>query len=389
MIRLPARPAAFPLAPAAAAALLLPWLPVTAQDAPPSGSFDLPAPSPTPAPAPAGPADERAGVAIPPRAVPTIAPTAAPTPLPARLPPPVVPPLRQAQPNDWPAPEPRPAPRASAAPTATPPAPRASATAAPAETPGAVNEPWAPPPAAPLPDAVPDAAITEIDGSDNTATLPAWWPLAAGVMAALALLGGGAWLWGRRKPKVLRIAAPAAAPAAPSDDPPRLDLTLDITGATRSLMMFTIRYRLNIANRSERAVTDLSAAMQLVCARASTGARTGTAPNAPSPGSAQALAQIDRVGPHQSRSITGEVQLPLSAIAPLRQGTKPLFVPLVHATIEGQHQRALTKSFVIGTPSASGRVHPIPLDVQAGAINGLVAQAIAVPAPPAAAPAAA
>jgi hypothetical protein len=81
--------------------------------------------------------------------------------------------------------------------------------------------------------------------------------------------------------------------------------------------------------------------------------------------------------------------LPLSAIAPLRQGTKPLFVPLVHVTIEGRNQRALTRSFVIGTPSASGRIHPIPLDVPAGAIDGLVAQAIAVPPPPAASSAAA
>ena len=352
MIRQPARPPAFPLA-LAGAALLMPLAPIAAQEAPPTGSFELPPPSPTPAPAPAGPADERAGVAIPPRT--------APAPVPAATP--VIQPL--------------PSPRANE--PLTLPTPR-RAPAAPSSPAAAASNPVALPPSGPLSKAVPDAQAGQSAISDDAAApaaLPAWWPLAAGVMAALALLGSGAWLWARRKPKALRIAAPA-------DELPRLDLTLDITGATRSLMMFTLRYRLTIANRSEQAVTDLSAAIQLACARASSGARSGTAPNAPSP-----VAQIDRVGPHQSRSITGEVQLPLSAIVPLRQGTRPLFVPLVHATIEGQHQGALTKSFVIGTPSASGRVHPIPLDVPAGAVDGLVAQAIAVPAPPAAAPAAA
>jgi hypothetical protein len=364
MIRQPARPPAFPLA-FAGAALLMPLAPIAAQEAPPTGSFELPPPSPTPAPAPAGPADERAGVAIPPRTAPALAPAATP----------VIQPL--------------PSPRANE--PLTLPTPR-RAPAAPSSPAAAASNPVALPPSGPQSKAVPDAQAGQSAISDDAAApaaLPAWWPLAAGVMAALALLGSGAWLWARRKPKALRIAAPAVAPAAPADELPRLDLTLDITGATRSLMMFTLRYRLTIANRSEQAVTDLSAAIQLACARASSGARSGTAPNAPSPGSAQALAQIDRVGPHQSRSITGEVQLPLSAIVPLRQGTRPLFVPLVHATIEGQHQGALTKSFVIGTPSASGRVHPIPLDVPAGAVDGLVAQAIAVPAPPAAAPAAA
>jgi hypothetical protein len=200
------------------------------------------------------------------------------------------------------------------------------------------------------------------------------------------LLAGGALLWRRRKPKVLRLTASLASAApdpAPTPELPRLDLTLDITGATRSVMMFTLQYRLNIANRSDRAVNDLALAVQLVCARA------GSSANAPSPGAAQKLGAIARVGPQQSRSITGEVQLPLSAIQPLRQGSLPMFIPLLHITLAagGAGQRALTRSFVVGTPSAggAGRVHPIPLDQPPGAILGLVAQGIAIPAVPAAA----
>jgi Meckel syndrome type 1 protein len=77
--------------------------------------------------------------------------------------------------------------------------------------------------------------------------------------------------------------------------------------------------------------------------------------------------------------MTGTVQLPLSAIAPLRQGSSPLFIPLAHVTLEGEGLRAMTKSFVIGTPSSAGRVHPIPLDQPPGAIAGLAAQPIAIP----------
>jgi Meckel syndrome type 1 protein len=43
------------------------------------------------------------------------------------------------------------------------------------------------------------------------------------------------------------------------------------------------------------------------------------------------------------------------------------------------------RTFVIGTPSPSGRVHPIALDVPPGGIPGLIAQAVALPPPPASA----
>jgi hypothetical protein len=85
--------------------------------------------------------------------------------------------------------------------------------------------------------------------------------------------------------------------------------------------------------------------------------------------------------------VAREVQLPLSAIVPFQQGMMPLFVPLVHVTLEGEGQRALARSFVIGTPSTggAGRVHPIPLNKPPGTIAGLVAQSVANPAHSAAA----
>lgn len=360
MNRLPAR---FLPACLTAAALAL-AAPLLAQQQP--GTFTLPEATPTPSPAPAGPADERAGVAIPPRAVPSAAPSPVIEPLPA--------------PSATRSPSPSPRDILTPSPSATPrPAPQVSASApAPVATPSdsATGDPLTLPPAGPqvvpaAPATSPSVAVGEplFDWTD-------WWPLVASALAAIAALGGFAAWRRRRKPKVARLAPPvdAGVTAAPAsmDDAPRLDLSLEIISATRSVMMFTVQYRLNIANRSDRAVTDLAAAVQLACARASGG-------NAPSAGAAQSNAGIARVGPQQARSITGTVQMPLSAIAPLRQGQTPMFVPLVHVTLEGESLPAQARTFVIGTPSPSGRVHPILLDAPPGGIAGLVAQAVSLP----------
>ena len=371
----PARrvPVAKAVALAPALALAFGALPVAAPLAA-QQTFDLPPASPSPTPAPAGPADERAGIAIPPRPVATASPTPAPSPQ--------VQPL--AIPTATGSPQRTPAPRESA-PPARASAPSTTAAAPdPALTPGLTPAPptAAEPAQAPSLSSAPEPAAGAAAGASplSGALLPAWWPFAAGTLGALVALGAGAiFLRRRRKAQPLRLAAPGAGTAAApleSSAPPRLDLTLEITAASRSLMMFTLEYRLTIANRSERAVGDLNTAMQLACARASSASGGGAAA---SPGAAQGLASIDRIGPHQAKSLTGTLQLPLSAIAPLRQGQTPLFVPLVHVTLEGESLPAQVRSFVIGTPSASGRVHPIALDVPPGGIAGLVAQGVAIP----------
>ncbi|MFM7349150.1 MAG: hypothetical protein ACKO01_06630, partial [Erythrobacter sp.] len=346
MTRPPVRPALLALA------LALPLAaPLSAQESP--GSFNLPPASPTPSPAPAGPADERAGVAIPPRDVPTSTPTSVPGAAPAPAPTFTAQPVPTAR---VPGPAPTIAPRPGGVPNAAVPAtaPAAGATLAPEAPASDAAATFALPTSAPaLPDVAPDIVAPAAQGSG----LPDWWPYAAGGLGAIVMLGGGMLAWRRRKPKVLRLAAPAAT-AGDTDEAPdfeRLDLTLEITSATRSLMRFTMGYRLTIANRSGRAVQDARIAVQLACARASGG-------SGPSAGAAQSLGEIARIGPHQAQSITGEVGLSLGAIQPLRQGATPLFIPLVHITLEGEGQRALSRTFVVGPRSASGRVHPIALD---------------------------
>ncbi|KPF61902.1 hypothetical protein IP79_13525 [Porphyrobacter sp. AAP60] len=215
---------------------------------------------------------------------------------------------------------------------------------------------------------------------ENTPTqsaLPDWWPQAAALLVALLALAGGIAVWRSRRPKVLRLAAPPPGmenPDAPAPELPRLDVTLDVISATRSIMKFTLAYRVNLSNRTDRAVSDLSLAVQLASAR-----RGGD--NAPSSGAAQQALGVARIGPHQNRSISGEIQLPLADIEVLRQGSAALFIPLLHVTLEGEGQSPLTRSFVIGNPSASGsaRLHPIRLDQPPGSVPGLRAQPIAIP----------
>ena len=361
-------PLARRLSGAAALALVL-AAPLAAQDAP--GEFTLPEPSPTPTPAPAGPADERAGVAIPPRAQPEAAPATIANPVIQPLPAPTA---AREQPLALPAPSQAPAPASDrrSAPDLSEQPPALSGDEASPESQSA-PQPLPTPAASPPPTAIlPPAETTALGAS----VLPEWWPFAAGGLGALVLLGAAGLAWRRRQPKVLRLAAPAPAArrvAADHGEPlPRLEITLEVTSATRSVMAFTLGYRLTIANRSDRAVSDLGVAVQLAPAQRGDG-------NAPVPGAAQRLDRMARVGPHQARTITGEVQLPLSAVPPLRQGAVPLFIPLLHVTLEGEGQSVLSRSFVIGTPSASGagRVHPIRLDTPPGGIAGLVAQPLA------------
>ena len=76
---------------------------------------------------------------------------------------------------------------------------------------------------------------------------------------------------------------------------------------------------------------------------------------------------------------TGKVTIVKDYVAGLRRRSQEMFVPLVHVTLEGESLPAQARTFVIGTPSPSGRVHPILLDAPPGGIAGLVAQAVSLP----------
>ena len=169
------------------------------------------------------------------------------------------------------------------------------------------------------------------------------------------------------------VPGPPPAPVIPDSPttPARIDLDLEVLGATRSLMMFTVEFRLDLANRSDLAVRDLNISAKLASAQRGT---SNAAPLA----AGQPIAAVERIGPQQSHRVTGTLQLPLAEVTPIRQGTKPLLIPLLHITLEGNGQTAMNQTFVLGTPSANGtgRVHPLPLDGPPGGLPPLRAQLV-------------
>lgn len=372
--------------------------------------FDLPSPSPTPTSRPEGPADERAGVPIPPRVIPQRSqPALPPLELPLATPTPTPLPRALAEPavDDAPA-RIAPAPRND-------PAPAPSLSEEPAETGEGFLvgegewvdiEPGFDDAGTGL--ALPgDAANAQGQPpSTRQAAIPdAWlWALVALLIGGLA---GAAWLARRaRQPSPAagdltkglretiraRPAHSSLAPAphsarplhngdsedatiGPDAEPLAIELSLEIVRATRSVMTFSLEYRLMLWNRSERAARDLELHTRLVCAKRA--GATSLSSHADSP-----LATIERIGPHQRRTVSATLQLPLSEIEAMHQGAKPLFVPLLQVMIERPGSFPIERSFVIGSPSiATGqagpaKLHPIPLDTPPGGIAGLCASEI-------------
>lgn len=333
-------------------------LPAMAQ-AQSASDFSLqPAPTPSASPQAQGPADTRAGVPIAPRAVNTPTPTPAATPTPrATQAPPTAQPTR--------APSAGPTPVRSPLPTVTQ---RAVATSA-----------AQPQTAAPPPEAAPDTATPRVLPT-STATPPAaiatatpepeapgedfpWLPVAA-VAGLIALLGAGFVAWQRRReavvPEIERpvVASSAASPSVPL--PHALAVGIEHEKLIRSAAFATLKYRMTLANRTGAPLTQLAVGLDLVSAHAALPVEQQLATAATA---LERRHEIARVGPHQSVTIEGQVQLPLAQAHVIRQGRHPLLVPLLRVRIDGPGEEALVKTFVVGQGVPGGsRVQPFNLD---------------------------
>jgi len=223
---------------------------------------------------------------------------------------------------------------------------------------------------------IPEVTETVGSGNEPSPTISTgethqavWWLL--GLIGA-ALFGFVGWMYTRRRTApVAAIEKPsiAGASALTSIEDAKLALSLDILGATRSIMMLSVEFRLSVSNRSVRAVRNLAVIPQLDTAQRGSAEERGPAV---AQGTGDTI-RIERIGPHQSEVITGTVTLPVSAIRPILQGSKPLFVPLLHFQLQLDRLSPQTHSFVLGLPSAANatRLHPLALDDTPGGIPGL------------------
>ncbi|MGQ7828531.1 hypothetical protein [Altererythrobacter sp. Z27] len=364
-------------------ALAMAQAPLAAQQRPQDYTLP-PNPSPTPTPVVEGPADDSGPVPVGPRAIPTATPTPSPTPLAQPTTPPA------AQPGGVPAANPsQPAASPSQRPSSTP-TPRPSGTARPAVdpltpplvepgSPGAtIDQPtgFIPEPIVP-PAATSEATLESAPGSP----LPDWWGWAAGLLGALFAGGLGGWLIARRRtprqpPQIEPpIIADRSAPQPEEIGAPDLHIALEVEQLMRSLMMLTVNYRVTISNRSNRALRDIAISADLITSSRALPMEQQLASATSQLPSSGAL---DRIGPHQSASVTGKLQLPVSEIEVFAQGQLPICMPLVRLRVEGSDFGPELRTFLVGpgSPNAGGRVHPLPLSGPPGGYDNIRTRAL-------------
>ncbi len=377
-----------------AAFLLAPTL----AGAQPASDYQLPPASPSPAPRAAGPVEEGAPA-------PTVAasPSAAPTPAPPpqiAIPTPTVAPAK-------PTPRPRAIPRAPD--TAAAPAP------GPSPTPVAGPSPDVAPPAATVPP-TPEPSVAPMSDTPPVNTTDAgedWRPLAAGIAVAVAAIIAALLFWRRRRavivptivvpepepapgptpaptpaPRAEPAPAPAPAPVPPAPIPLRqpvadpLELRLEATRMSATLVNTTLTYRLVALNRGTEPLTDIAINGDMTAAHASKpiDEQLGLAgPDLPP------IHHIDRLEPGAELALPGEMRLPLTAVTPIRAGEAALFVPLARfdawaSTPAGGaiHARA---AYMVGqesTPTAD-RLQPFRLDLGPRTWADLGQRALALP----------
>lgn len=218
------------------------------------------------------------------------------------------------------------------------------------------------------------------------------WPWIAGAMAVLAALFAALWWWRGRparepvvdfEPPVVRQPAPAptpgpaAAPAQPAPPPPAqpaavaahangLDIALEATRMSASLMATTLNYRLVVTNRGAQTLSALAVEGDMVSAHSSLPPEQQIANDTHRLELRHALVEL---APGQSAEFTGDFRLPLTSVTPIRAGDAAYFVPLARLRVEAStpagSPMVSVQTFVVGelpeNPGAALR--PFRLDL--------------------------
>ena len=234
--------------------------------------------------------------------------------------------------------------------------------AAPAGTAEPVGTPQAPYPAQVPLDPLPEP---ELETGQQGWSIP--WVLVFLALLALAGAGAALWWWRRestgreifviptiQRPRpVDRKIAPEtegsspsgsrAASSAPPDntlqeeregeeDAPvnPLRVALEPRQLRLSLVNATLSYRLLLTNSGEVPLTDIAISGDMISAHSSLSREQQVAaPNQP----LEPIQTIDRLAAGESRTVSGQFQLPLPMIRPIRRGEIALFVPLARLSI--------------------------------------------------------
>jgi len=210
-----------------------------------------------------------------------------------------------------------------------------------------------------------------------------------GLFALLAALVAGAWLaWSRHFRHQVRVLPEPAierprpveppAPLAPIADNDAaepapvaaragdsLEVVLEATRMTATLMNTTLSYRLAVTNSSRQPLNEVRIEGDMISAHASRpqeplfGKRAPVLPE---------LHRIARLAPGESVTLGGDIRLPLVAITPIRRGDAALFVPLARLRARGMAPTGISVegggTFLVGQePGGSAKLQPFRLDL--------------------------
>ena len=339
----------------------------------------------------------------PPAAVPSAAPSAAPTPRVSPVPTIALPPP--------------PAPRASERPQPQPAAPRLVEAPRP-ETRAPISQESTAAPPSPAPVATPSSVTTQAAAPQPSPTIspeaglaphwPEWW---LAIPAALVAAGVGVLLLLRRRrapataweeaglepeaepedeiEQELPVAAPVAAlepvspvtpiprvqpsrnpepqertrPAPASPPPPTrpgvIAVDFEPISLRLSLVYATLQYRLTLSAPTARSAPSWRLLGDMISAHASLSQGEQLAPE---PADLPLRHTFETLAPGETRTVTGELQLPLNAIRVMRQGQASLFVPLVRICLTDEQGHIERRVFTLGLPGNGPGLAPVRLD---------------------------
>lgn len=280
----------------------------------------------------------------------------------------IVPPAALLPPTSTPTPDISP-PAADASPTpdaaVLEPAPTPTGAAEIAET-GEFNSP--PEQLKPL-SAAPDPLAT-----GEGASVPGGWPVSwlLGAAAILAGVVAAGIAWRRRRMgaaiETREIERPQVTPSPPPSRDPALvpahrtpeesvQMTLEPTRMSLTLMNAALAYRLQVTNQGSTALTELMVHADMIGAHASMTKEEHLA----GPSNGAAMQKIDRLEPGESRVIEGEFRVPFAQIVPIRQGNAALLLPLARFKLESENAPPVVRTFAVGQPG-NGALQPFRLD---------------------------
>lgn len=223
--------------------------------------------------------------------------------------------------------------------------------------------------------------------ADMARGLPVWiWGTLAAALLLLLALAVFLLARRRRKPTMqqaevadlsgppLREVGPASSLAQPAA--PSLEVEAHAVTLSRSVMNASISYRVTMVNRGREPITLIEVHGDVTTAH-------GRVP------AAQQLADTEqsfpelhthaRLAPGERITMRGELRLPLREIRALRQGSVPVFVPLLRLTVRAQNMQPKAYTYVIGTRAAEkgSRPNPFRLDEPPRSYAQLTTRALA------------